>query len=58
LIANVLSLGQFQKAQFTLALQQGVVDEVVARCIAAFRPALEAKSITVHTTAQAPRVVI
>jgi signal transduction histidine kinase len=58
LIANVLSLGQFQKAQFSLALQHGVVDEVVARCIAAFRPALEAKSITVHTTAQAPRVVM
>jgi signal transduction histidine kinase len=58
LIANVLSLGQFQKAQFKLALQHGVVDEVVARCIAAFRPALQAKSITVQFTAQAPRTVM
>lgn len=58
LIANVLSLGQLQKAQFTLAVQQGVVDEVVARCIAAFRPALEAKSITVQCTAHAARAVM
>lgn len=58
LIANVLSLGQFQKAQFKLALQHGVVDEVVARCIAAFRPALQAKSISVQYTAQAPRTVM
>lgn len=58
LIANVLSFGQFQKAQFKLTLQQGVVDEVVARCIAAFRPALQAKSITVQYTAQAPRTVM
>ncbi len=48
LIANVLRLGQFQKAQFTLALQPGRVDEVVQRCVAAFKPALDAKHMTVE----------
>lgn len=46
LIANVLRFAQFQKAQFTLALQPGRVDDVVQRCMQAFQPALAAKSIT------------
>ncbi|MDZ7937142.1 MAG: HAMP domain-containing sensor histidine kinase [Rhodoferax sp.] len=58
LIANVLSLGQFQKAQFTLALQHGVVDDVVARCVAAFQPALDAKGIAVQVDAHAGAQVL
>lgn len=47
LIANVLSLGQFQKSQQRLALQPARVDDVIARCLSAFQPALEAKAIAV-----------
>jgi signal transduction histidine kinase len=58
LIANVLRFAQFQKAQFTLALQPGRVDDVVQRCVDAFQPALTAKSITVQLQAQAGGLVM
>ncbi|MES2947772.1 MAG: HAMP domain-containing sensor histidine kinase [Pseudomonadota bacterium] len=53
LIANVLSLGQSQKSQLRLALQPARVDDVVARCVAAFQPALDAKGIAVQVDAHA-----
>ena len=53
LIANVLSFGQFQKSQQGLRLQPGNLDELIARCVAAFKPALDAKGITVHRQAHA-----
>jgi len=58
LIANVLRFAQFQKAQFTLALQPGRVDDVVQRCRQAFQPALAAKSITVQLQAHADGLVM
>jgi nitrogen-specific signal transduction histidine kinase len=58
LIANVLSFGQFQKAQFTLNLQPGQVDDVVLRCIAAFKPALDAKGIAVQFAPMADSAVV
>ncbi len=44
----MLSFGQFQKAQLRLSLQTAVVDEVIARCAAAFKPALDGKAISVQ----------
>jgi signal transduction histidine kinase len=58
LIANVLRFAQFQKAQFTLALQPGRVDDVVQHCVDAFQPALAAKSITVQLQAHAGGLVM
>jgi len=58
LIANVLRFAQFQKAQFTLALQPGRVDDVVQRCSDAFQPALDAKSITMQLQAHACGLVM
>ena len=58
LIANVLRFGQFQKAQFSLALQPGRVDEVVQRCLEAFKPALDAKSIAVQLRTDAAGLVM
>lgn len=58
LIANVLSLGQSQKSQLRLAPQPARVDDVVARCVAAFQPALDAKGITVQMDAHAGAQVL
>jgi len=58
LIANVLSLGQFQKTQLRLSLQVEKVDEVIKRCIAAFKPALEAKGIAVQLQLHADAFVL
>lgn len=58
LIANVLSLGQSQKSQLRLAPQPATVDEVIARCVAAFQPALDAKAIAVQVDAHAGAPVL
>ncbi len=58
LIANVLSLGQSQKSQLRLSLQPACVDDVVARCVAAFQPALDAKGIAVQVDAHAGEPVL
>lgn len=58
LIANVLSLGQSQKSQLRLARQAACVDDVVARCVAAFQPALDAKGIAVQVDAHAGAQVL
>lgn len=58
LIANVLSLSQSQKSQLRLALQTARVDDVIARCVAAFQPALDAKGIDVQVAAHAGAPVL
>lgn len=58
LIANVLRFGQFQKSQQGLRLQPGKVDELIERCVAAFKPALDAKGIVVHLDAHAGAPVL
>lgn len=57
LIANVLSFGQFQKSEPRLSLQAARVDDLIAGCIAAFKPALDAKGITVRWDAHADALV-
>ena len=58
LIANVLSFGQFQKTQYRLCLQVAKIDDVILRCIAAFKPALDAKAIAMQFDAHADRLVM
>ena len=58
LIANVLSFGQFQKTHLRLSLQIGRLDEVILRCVAAFKPALEAKGIAIQLELHAQTLVL
>jgi signal transduction histidine kinase len=53
LIANVLSFSRAQKERPALHLQQGSVDDIIARCVEAFMPALQAKAIVPRFDAQA-----
>jgi signal transduction histidine kinase len=57
LIANVLRFGQFQKSELKLNMQKAHVDEIIERCITAFGPALQAKSIAVHLDLHADALV-
>ena len=58
LIANVLSFGQFQKTHLRLSFQIGKLDEVIMRCVAAFKPALEAKGIAIQLELNAQTLVL
>jgi signal transduction histidine kinase len=53
LIANVLSFAHATKERLTLRPQPGNVDAIIARCVEAFMPALQAKSVAVKVVAQA-----
>lgn len=57
LIANVLSFARAAKERLTLHPQPASADDIVARCIEAFKPAFEAKSIAVRFDAQAGALV-
>lgn len=57
LIANVLSFGQFQRSEPRLSLQAVRVDDLIAGCVAAFKPALDAKGIAVRLDAHADQMV-
>lgn len=57
LIANVLNFARAQKQTLTLHAQPGVVDQVIARCIDAFAPALAAKHVEIRFDADASQTV-
>jgi signal transduction histidine kinase len=48
LISNVLRFGQLQKSQLELRLQPAKIDDVIARCVLAFGPALQEKNMKVR----------
>jgi signal transduction histidine kinase len=53
LIANVLSFGSADKKHLVLHPKPAIADDIIARCIEAFMPALRAKSIEVRFDAHA-----
>lgn len=57
LIANVLNFARDQKEKLAVQPVPGCCDEVVARCIEAFAPALSAKGVEIRLDAQAPQEV-
>jgi signal transduction histidine kinase len=58
LIANVLSFARAAKEHLVLHPQPAVADDIIARCIEAFAPALLAKSIEVRLQADAGQLVL
>jgi signal transduction histidine kinase len=57
LIANVLSFSRAQKERPGLHLQQGRVDDIIARCVEAFMPALQLKAIALRVNPHAGALV-
>jgi len=57
LIANVLSFARAAKEHLVLQTQPGKADEIIARCIEAFTPALQEKAIEVRFDAHAGGLV-
>ncbi len=57
LIANVLSFARAAKERLALHPQPAIADDIIARCIESFEPALRAKSIAVRFDAQAGGLV-
>jgi len=58
LIANVLNFARDQREKLVVQPMPGCCDEVVARCIEAFEPALSAKGVKIRLDAQAPAQVL
>ncbi|MBI1891190.1 MAG: HAMP domain-containing histidine kinase [Burkholderiales bacterium] len=58
LIANVLNFARAQKEHLVLHPQPGRVDEVIAKCIEAFSPALAAKGVAIRFDANAVQQVM
>jgi signal transduction histidine kinase len=54
LIDNVLTFGRHQRGALRLRTAPGVVDEVVARAVEGFRPALDARGVEVELELGAP----
>jgi signal transduction histidine kinase len=56
LIGNVLAFARHERHELHLRRRDGILDEVVARVLATFGPALAARGIAIEATLQAPEL--